>query len=72
MVYGLAEEAGWRVRQVIREGDLRARATRSNWLLVSANTAFLESPGLLDDSAPPPAPIFWTDSFSSLLGVWSR
>ena len=70
VVYGLAEDAGWEVVQVFRESDLSVRATRSNWLLVTTNREFLDAaPKRTSD---PPAPIVWTDSFSSLLSVLHR
>lgn len=70
VVYGLAQQANWEVVHVFRESDVAARATRSTWLLVTTNTAFLdESPGRLTVGRKLPAPIVWTDSFSSLLSV---
>lgn len=72
VVRGLAAEIGWQVRFVQTRDDFSAGTQRSDWLIVTANRAFLNDPQVAAHFRPLVSsadPIVWTDDFGSLRQV---
>jgi hypothetical protein len=62
---GIAETRHLAIVQVHRAG--------SNWILLSANPAMLQAPGLQEVAMPPATdrpPLFWTDDYSNVFQVF--
>lgn len=72
VVVGLAGELGWSVRWVGSQDDPAAGTQKSDWLIVTANQAFLNEPAAAAHFRPlilDRDPIIWTDDFGSLRQV---
>lgn len=72
VVQGSAAELGWSLRYVASQDDPVAGTQKSDWLIVTANQAFLADPQVAAYFRPlllDRAPIVWTDDFGSLRQV---
>ena len=68
----LAKSHGLRALRIDDDGDANPYASRSDWILLSANKALLEAPQLAEAATPiPPRPglRLWTDDFNNLVQV---
>jgi SAM-dependent methyltransferase len=68
----LAKGHGLHVLRIDDNGDTNPYATRSDWILLSANKTALDAPGLRDAAtgiAPRPGLQPWTDDFNNLVRV---
>jgi hypothetical protein len=68
---GMAQYLGWKAVQFISGDDPRTGESSSRWVLMTANTDFLERTGMarqLSGWGPRP-PLIWTDDFASLWHV---
>ena len=68
---GMAQYLGWQAVQFISGDDQQTGESSSRWVLLTANTAWLERTGFgrqLSAWSPRP-PILWTDDFASLWRV---
>ena len=70
---GLARRLGWKAVLFVSGPHDETGELSSKWVLVTANSAFLEQPGIADRvsawSDPKRSPITWTDDFASLWHV---
>jgi hypothetical protein len=68
---GMAQSLGWKAVQFISGDDDQTGESSSRWVLLTANTDFLERTGLGHQLSgwSPSAPIRWTDDFASLWQV---
>ena len=69
----LSEHLGWQAIRIDTDDDDDSGCYGATWVLISANSEFLELPSV-DDSHWPwdddePAPLLWTDDFASLWQV---
>jgi len=70
VVRALAEEAKLEVRLFVSEDSLERGTNRSEFVLLTDNRAFLETPRVRDEADPLPtekAPLLWSDEYSALL-----
>jgi hypothetical protein len=67
----MAQYLGWKAVQFISGDDPLTGESSSRWVLITANTEFLERTGMarqLSGWGPRP-PLIWTDDFASLWHV---
>ena len=67
---GLAEVLGCECVRIYSEGDAAEGIYDTTWLILTNNSAFLETPAIRDAIAPwtesDPPPLVWTDDYGSL------
>jgi len=69
VVAGIASNAGLRAVSVHSHGDEQTGLYYSDWILVTANQAFLNQPEIINNGFPTPLKVgvrVWTDNYSSV------
>ena len=71
---GLAKELGWEAVLIDSDDNLRDAVWAATWVLITKNETFLASPAVQGARTKwpdglPPAPLVWTDDYTSLFHV---